>query len=51
MNNYEKIKAMSIEEMARFLIEDVCLSCVHLCKRNCAHFSCVNGIKQWLKEF
>ena len=40
MNNYERIKAMSVEEMAYFLeneLEQIALSCS-------------NGAKQWLES-
>ena len=53
MNNYERIKAMSIEEMAEFIDELGCTLC-EKCKyedNNCIPYEeCVNGLKLWLES-
>ena len=53
MNNYERIKAMSIEEMARFFASRLPKSC-HLCtgqKMGCLReISCESGIKSYLES-
>ena len=46
MNNYEKIKSMSIDEMAELMSDD----CEYYCNaKNCSG-ACINGIKQWLES-
>lgn len=56
MTNYERIKAMSVEEMADFLGTRQ-LSCMKICKRvdtcnqyNFCYPSCCEGIKEWLES-
>lgn len=49
MNNYEKIKAMSIDEMAKLLSKSPCIHCVYITKEDCIA-KCQNGIKQWLES-
>lgn len=54
MNNYEKIKAMSIDEMAK-CIDDISDCICRICKNNssvkCKPFeTCCEGIKQWLES-
>lgn len=53
MNNFERIKAMSIEEMARFFATRLPKSC-HLCigqKTGCLReISCKSGIKTYLES-
>lgn len=49
MTNYEKIKAMSIDEMAEFLDIPACHYCVakEICKEKT---SCYLYIKRWLES-
>lgn len=56
MNNYQKIKAMSIDEMAE-LFYDLTFddfACNKGCTRpmNCkgSPYECIDGIKQWLES-
>ena len=55
MNNYEKIKAMSIDEMAKFLPMEgeYCEVCIFryspLCKEKTENMDCTRTIKQWLE--
>lgn len=54
MTNYEKIKNMSVEEMAEFILNqqhhvlcnDVCSYGLHKCEG----YSCNEGVKQWLES-
>ena len=54
MNNYEKIKNMSIEEMAEMLhnITDDCCNSYCSAPLNCQGTleECILGIKQWLEQ-
>ena len=54
MNNYEKIKAMSIDEMAKCIddISDcICRICKNNCSAKCKSFeTCCEGIKKWLES-
>ena len=56
MNNYERIKAMSIEEMAKFLpiIGDYCEVCLFknssLCTETTSDMDCTRTIKHWLES-
>lgn len=55
MTNYDRIKAMSIEEMAYFINRDcdgVCNCCVFRRNENCYdnEDKCEFGIKQWLES-
>jgi hypothetical protein len=53
MNNYEKIKKMTIDEMAEYHAEHVPKTC-WMCtgtKNGCLReISCKSGIKQWLES-
>lgn len=53
MNNYEKIKQMSLDEMAEYYathLPKCCWMCTGM-KNGCLReISCVSGIKQWLQE-
>ena len=55
MNNYEKIKAMSIEEMAKFIpiAGDYCevcnFRCSPLCTEETEDMDCTRTIKKWLE--
>ena len=48
MNNFEKIKTMTLDKMAEWLAEDTCSYCAYQ-KINCNGIKCENGIKQWLQ--
>ena len=52
MNNFEKIKAMDIDEMAEYLAYMECdTCCVYGDKTDCLEGSdCFTGIKQWLES-
>lgn len=58
MNNYEKIKAMTIDEMAEYLvIEKYCWNCptyiyrdTKMCPLYCCKDSNIKEIKQWLES-
>ena len=60
MNNYERIKAMSIEEMAKYSsVFQRCSFCIASTKENgmtitdgaiCRKITCKEGIKQWLES-
>jgi hypothetical protein len=54
MTNYEKIKSMSIEEMAYFIdklnyINGICEHCEYQYK-DCSTISCISALEQWLKS-
>lgn len=52
MNNYEKIKNMSFDEMVTFLTDsgdcDVCTCDME--EDKCLTVGCSNGIRQWLQQ-
>ena len=52
MNNYEKIKAMSIDEMTEFLTNaSPCDFCIcDLDENKCMAIGCQDGVKQWLES-
>ncbi len=50
MTRYERIKAMTIEEMADWLIDMGCKSCIHFVDTNCNTSNCESGCKQWLEQ-
>ena len=51
MTNFERIKEMSLKELAEFICErtDDCAKCFgcDLCRTNCGH---ANGLIAWLKK-
>ena len=49
MNNYERIKQMSVDEMA-VVISSSCLNCPYNCDVGCTETNCHDGIKQWLLQ-
>ena len=51
MNNFEKIKNMTLDEMAEYLANMECdTCCVYSDKTDCLEGSdCFTGIKQWLQ--
>lgn len=55
MTNYERIKAMSIEEMAAFVDAVQAETCHKVCvykqgSENCKNMPCQTGIKHWLER-
>ena len=51
MTNYEKIKQMTVEEMADFIIlKDDCECCHYADDDACDKFECRDGIKAWLEQ-
>ena len=51
MTNYEKIKAMSIEEMAVLLEQQgTCDFCIHYYDKTCAGCDCLNGVRMLLES-
>lgn len=55
MNNYERIKQMSIEEMAEFFSRSDCDVCIYNpetseCDCCSDNLECYDGIKQWLES-
>ncbi|WP_439822102.1 hypothetical protein ACR2E0_001613 [Phascolarctobacterium faecium] len=55
MTNYERIKAMSIEEMAAFVEAAGRNNCQKICvyrqgSENCKKLPCQTGIKHWLER-
>ncbi len=50
MNNFEKIKAMSIDEMAEFIAENInCGSCCLTDTACSVDLECDEVVKQWLE--
>lgn len=49
MTNYEKIKEMSIDEMAA-LFSVACGFCVCACEPGNCSLSCKEGVKKWLES-
>ena len=55
MNNFEKIKQMSVDEMAEFFAEDfrekyICYECEFHKKDNCTKQECTNHFKNYLLQ-
>jgi hypothetical protein len=65
MTNYEKIKSMSLEEMAEWIDRQYdqeredwfslgCYNCInygtHHCPKDCGECEWLGGIKQWLQQ-
>lgn len=52
MNNYEKIKAMSIDEMVRWLWRITDCECCEASKKDCCFGAgkCEKTLKQWLQQ-
>lgn len=52
MTNFEKIKAMSVEEMAEFLLNRIsrCEFCMFKSRGNCVGFGCLDGIRRKLES-
>ena len=50
MTNYERIKKMSVEEMANFLYKTGDCSCCSAVYGNCFNEDCDKGVKIWLES-
>lgn len=50
MTNYEQIRGMSIEEMARALADGACSKCVHFVNWPHCEKQCTDGRLRWLKQ-
>ena len=56
MTNFEKIKQMSVEDMAKFFIDDssnidFCKMCENKCEYDIAKFTgCEHAIQKWLES-
>lgn len=50
MTNYKKIKNMSVEEMAEFMMDIDYIGECPLPKERCNGRSCIECIKQWLES-
>ena len=51
MTNYERIKAMSVEEVAKELAKDsACEFCKMRDEQSCDRITCEQGIIQWLES-
>ncbi len=51
MRNYERIKNMSVEEMALWFYNTIdCDRCVHGDKTTCKDAQCEDGMKEWLES-
>ena len=50
MTNYEKIKQMSVEEMAEFILDEFRVGCDEQCANNDYYGECRYCIKEWLES-
>lgn len=53
MTNYEKIKSMSVEEMARFIGNTPSINSCEFCfygGDDCFNIRCSYGVKKWLEQ-
>lgn len=51
MNNFERIKQMTIDEMVNLLLNSCCDTCVcDIDENKCMAIGCEEGIKQWLES-
>ena len=53
MTNYERIKNMSVEEMARFIASSCCEELVNTCYDECCgcgDATCQGFLKEWLES-
>lgn len=51
MTNFEKIKQMSVEELAEWLQDDIngCFCCIYGRDFTCPN-TCISGISEWLER-
>ena len=52
MNNFEKIKSLTLDEMAEFITDiSACDACTCDMEENkCMAVGCRDGVKQWLQQ-
>lgn len=50
MNNFEKIKAMNIDEMAKILSSDCANRCPKYFQFKKCYGNCQENVKQWLEQ-
>lgn len=51
MNNYEKIKKMTIDEMLNLILRPLCSTCAYIDECPMAEsYDCAEGVKQWLES-
>lgn len=50
MNNFERIKQMTVDEMAECIIETSSCGICTLGDLLACHYECFKGVKQWLLE-
>jgi hypothetical protein len=50
MRNIDKIKKMTLDEMAGFLEETPCLHCTKFKTNKCDAKNCIEHIAQWLQQ-
>lgn len=50
MTNYERIKNMSIDEMAELISKGECYCCKQTTDQFCGEMACEQGVKQWLES-
>ena len=48
MRNIDRIKSMSVDELAVFLEKQECIKCIYYHISPCDEYDCIDGIKQWL---
>lgn len=48
-SNYDRIRTMSIDEMAKVLSKPVCFHCIYNKDESCNE-NCKKGVKQWLEQ-
>ena len=51
MNNYEKIKQMTVEEMVEFIRKADCKNACNFYETvDCSCYECSDGIREWLEK-
>ena len=50
MKNIDKIRQMSAEELAKFILRDKCDSCSLGSKTEGCYMKCVEGLSEWLNQ-
>lgn len=49
MTNFERIKAMSLDEMAGIMAEEGCYHCEYADAEKC-YMRCTEGVRKWLES-
>lgn len=49
MTNFERIKAMTVEELAELISKSPCYNCKKTSDQTCT-IPCFQGVKQWLES-